>query len=40
MPRWTKISIIDICYAQNPKRLRFLYFLNEKLNKNANVDKI
>ena len=38
-----KISIIDICYANtapNPKTLMFLYFMNEKFNKNAKVEKL
>ena len=39
-----KISIIDICYSNTaPVPLmvwRFLYFINEKLNKNAKVEKL
>ena len=38
-----KISIIDICYAKTapiPKTLMVLYFINEKFNKNAKVEKL
>ena len=38
-----KISIIDICYANTapiPKIWCFLYFMNEKFNKNAKVEKL
>ena len=38
-----KISIIDICYANTARYLKllwFLYFINEKFNKNAKVEKL
>ena len=38
-----KISIIDICYANTapiPKTLMVLYFISEKFNKNAKVEKL
>ena len=37
-----KISIIDICYtnmAPLSKTCMFIYFMNEKFNKNAKVEK-
>ena len=37
-----KISIINICYtniAPMPTTFIFLYFMNEKFNKNAEVEK-
>ena len=38
-----KISIIDICYTNTARYLKFwwfLYFINEKFNKNAKVEKL
>ena len=38
-----KISILDICYANTARSLKlwcFLYFMNEKFNKNAKNEKL
>ena len=38
-----KISIIDICFANTARYLKlkwFLYFINQKFNKNAKVEKL